>query len=247
MVIPNVVAEEIDNMKDEINLKNIKISLTINIIIVFMTIIACIIMFTGFKFMHGYETVLESTRIGMLRFFTVESNILMGVVSLLFALEEIKLLKGKITNISKKMYILKLMATTAVGLTFLVVFAYLGPISKDGIPSMLMNSNLFFHLLIPVISILNFIIFEKTNKIKYKNILYGVIPTVLYGFYYLTNIILHMENGKVSPIYDWYWFAQNGVWTAIIVVPMMLVITYAISLIIWRLNKKSEKKATIKY
>lgn len=232
-------------MKDEVNNsskeRNIKTSLIINIIIVILTIIASIIMFTGFKFMHNYETVLESTRIGMLRFFTVQSNLLMGIVSLLFAIEEIKLLKGKIADISSKMYTLKLMATTAVGLTFFVVFAYLGPIAKDGIPSMLMNSNLFFHFLIPVTSIVNFIIFEKTDKIKFKNTLCGVIPTVLYEIYYLANIIIHMENGKVSPIYDWYWFAQNGVWTAVIVAPMMLAITYIISLIIWKLNKKKTK------
>ena len=50
-----------------------------------ITVVASIIMFTGFKFMHTYENVLESTKIGMLRFFTVESNLLMGIVSLLFA------------------------------------------------------------------------------------------------------------------------------------------------------------------
>ena len=127
---------------EHINRRNIKISLIINILVVIMTIVASIIMFTGFKFMHAYETVLESTRIGMLRFFTVESNLLMGIVSLLFAIDEVRLLNNKINEIGAKMYNLKLMSCTAVGLTFFVVFAYLGPISKGGIPSMLMNSNL---------------------------------------------------------------------------------------------------------
>ena len=224
------------------NKKSIKISLIINILVVVMTIFASIIMFTGFKFMHAYETVLESTRIGMLRFFTVESNLLMGIVSLLFAIDEVRLLNNKINEIEAKMYNLKLMSCTAVGLTFFVVFAYLGPISKGGIPSMLMNSNLFFHLLIPVISILNFICFERTNKIKFRNTLSGIVPTFIYEIYYLINILIHMENGKVSPIYDWYWFVQNGVWTAIIVAPMMLVISYIISLVMWRLNKETTKK-----
>ena len=219
------------------NKRNIKISLIINILVVVMTIVASIIMFTGFKFMNVYETVLESTRIGMLRFFTVESNLLMGIVSLLFAINEVRLLNNKINEIGTKMYNLKLMSCTAVGLTFFVVFAYLGPISKNGIPSMLMNSNLFFHLLIPVISILNFICFEKTNKIRLKDTLCGLIPTALYEVYYLTNIFIHMENGKVSPIYDWYWFVQNGVWTAVFIVPIMLVISWIISLLIWKLNK----------
>ena len=48
-----------------------------------------------------------------------------------------------------------------------------------------------------------------------------------------------MKNGRVSPIYDWYWFVQGGLWQIIIVMPMMLAITYIISFVLWRLNKKS--------
>lgn len=221
--------------------RDIRISLIINVIITFFTIVASIIMFTGFKFMNGYDPVLEATKYSMFRFFTVDSNLLIGITSLIFAIQEIQLLKGKISEIPIKTYILKLMATTSVGLTFFVVFAYLGPISKGGILAMLMNSNLFFHLIIPVLSILNFAIFEKTNKLKFRYTLCGIIPTALYGIYYLANIFIHMENGKVSPIYDWYWFVQNGVWTAIIVVPMLFTITYIISLILWKINKRSLK------
>ena len=217
------------NLKNEKEIKTMKISLIINIIIFIFTIVASIIMFTGFKFMYGYETVLESTRIGMFRFFTVDSNLFMGIIALLFAIEEKKVLDGKKEEISTKMYVLKLMATTGVGLTFFVVFMYLGPIAKGGIPSMIMNSNLFFHLLIPVISMLNFMIFEKTNKLKFKHSFYGVIPMIVYGIYYLGNVLIHVENGKVSPKYDWYWFVQNGIWTAVIVVPMILIFTYGIS------------------
>ena len=216
---------------------NIKVSLILNIITALFTFVASIIMFTGFNFMHTNETVLESSKLGMLKFFTVQSNIFMGIIALLFAFEEIKLLNEKEKNISKKLYILKLMSTTAVGLTCFIVFSYLGPSSKGWIISMLMNSNLFFHLLIPVISIINFIFFEKTNIIIVKETFYGIIPTLLYAFYYLTNILIHMENGRVSVIYDWYWFVQQGVWTAIIVVPIILCITYIISFILWKLNK----------
>ena len=124
-------------------MKKIKISLTLNILIVLMTIAACIIMFTGFKFMHGYPTILQSTKIGMLRFFTVQSNLFAGIVSLIFAIKEIQILRGKTSELSKRMYVLKLMSSTAVGLTFFVVFAYLGPITPYGVPALLMNANLF--------------------------------------------------------------------------------------------------------
>ena len=162
---------------------NIIISLAINICIFIFTILASIIMFTGFKFMHGTDIVLESTKLGMFRFFTVDSNSLMGIVALVFAIKEIQLLKEEIKDIPLKYYILKLMATSAVSLTFFVVFAYLGPISEGGIPIMLMNSNLFFHLIIPVLSILNFVLFEKTDKIKFKHVFSGLIPTLLYGVF----------------------------------------------------------------
>ena len=126
------------------NKKSIKISLVINIIIVLLTVFATIIMFTGFRFMHGSEPILETTKFGVFKFFTVDSNVFMGIVSLAFIIEEIKLLRGKIKDITKTMYIFKLMSTTAVTITFLTVFLYLGPISDGGIISMLQNSNLFF-------------------------------------------------------------------------------------------------------
>lgn len=213
--------------------KKDKISVIINILIFIFVTIATIFMFTGFKFMHGIEPVLESTKLGMLKFFTVQSNMFMGLVALLFALK--KILKQKITRLD---YILNLMSTTAVSLTFVVVFAYLGPISKGGISSMLQNSNLFFHLIVPVLSIINYIFFEKVDKMTFKDSIFGVVPALLYSVYYITNIIIHIENGKVSPIYDWYWFIQNGLWTAFIVGPLLILITYIITLILLKLNQK---------
>ncbi len=216
---------------------SLKISLWLNILIVIFTIIASIIMFTGFEFMHGNATVLESSKIGMFKFYTVDSNILMGLTSLIFLIEEIKVLKGKIKEIKTIYHVLKLSGTIGVTLTFLVVFGYLGIIAEGGIFSLLMNSNLFFHLIIPMLSIISFIFFEKTNKIKLKYTFYSLIPTFFYMIFYTTNILIHMENYKVSPVYDWYWFVQGGVKTAFIVEPLMLLITYTISLVLYKLNK----------
>ena len=143
-----------------------KISLILNIIIVIMVIGASIMMFTGFRFMPG-EIILESNKLGMFKFFTVDSNLFMGIISLLFAIFEIRLLKDNIHEIPRYMYILKLMATTSVTLTFLVVFTYLGPLVGN-IYLMILNSNLFFHLLVPVFSLITFIFFEKNNKISFK-------------------------------------------------------------------------------
>jgi len=59
--------------------------------------------------MYGYDVVLEATRFRMFKFFTVQSNIFMGVIALIFSIKEIKLLNGKNSEIPTKLYILKLM------------------------------------------------------------------------------------------------------------------------------------------
>jgi len=224
------------------NNKRVKMSLYINIMITILTIIATIIMITGFKFMTGVEPVLESTKIGVFKSFTVDSNLFAGIISFIFILNEISIIKGEKKEISDKLYILKLMATTAVSLTFIVVFVYLGNIAENGLISLLLNSNLFFHLIIPLLNIIDFIFFIKKDNITYKYAFYGLIPTLLYAVFYTTNVIIHIENGRVSPKYDWYWFVQNGLWTMVIVAPTILLITYIISLILLLLNKIINRK-----
>ena len=58
------------------------VSIITNILISTMVIIACIMMYTGFKFMSGFDISLEVSKSGMLRLFTVDSNILMGIIAI---------------------------------------------------------------------------------------------------------------------------------------------------------------------
>ena len=207
-----------------------KTSLIINAVIFILTVFASFLMFTGIKITNGAEPILETTKLGMFKFFTVDSNLFMGIVSLIFVI------KNK--SITKNMYRLKLMSTTAVSLTLIVVLAYLAPISQGELKSMLQNSNLFFHLIIPVLSIINFTIFENTNKLKIKDTLYGLIPTIIYAILYVINLIIHIENNEISPKYDWYWFAQNGILQAILTAITIITTTYIITLLLWKLNKR---------
>lgn len=207
-----------------------KTSLIINAVIFILTVFASFLMFTGIKITNGAEPILETTKLGMFKFFTVDSNLFMGIVSLIFVI------KNK--SITKNMYRIKLMSTTAVSLTLIVVLAYLAPISQGGLKSMLQNSNLFFHLIIPVLSIINFTIFENTNKLKIKDTLYGLIPTIIYAILYVINLIIHIENNEISPKYDWYWFAQNGILQAILTAITIITTTYIITLLLWKLNKR---------
>lgn len=88
----------------------IKMSIAINLLIIILNLVATIVMFTAFKFMSG-GLAFGISNLEMFKFFIVDSNIFMGIISLLFLIEEIKVLNGKTKSISKFMYTLKLVAT----------------------------------------------------------------------------------------------------------------------------------------
>ena len=64
--------------------KNIILSIIFNGLIILCFIFASIIVFTGFEFMHGQGIELEPTIKNMLKFFTVDSNIFMFIVAIIF-------------------------------------------------------------------------------------------------------------------------------------------------------------------
>lgn len=219
------------------NKKYIKISIVLNILIVVLTIFASLTMFLGIRYM-GDDILLATSKIGMFKFFTVDSNLFQGIISFIFMIYEIKLLKGSIKELPKILYILKLIATVGVTLTFLTVFGYLGFIVDGGVIVLLKNSNLFFHLITPLLSIITFTLFEKTNKLSFKHTFIGTSSTIIYSIFYTTNVFIHINNGKVDPIYDWYYFVQGGLHQTFFVLPIMLIFSYIISLLLWYFNRR---------
>ena len=218
-------------------MKKIKVSLILNIIIVLLVIFATIFMFTGFKFMPG-GSLLEVSKVEMFKFYTVDCNILMGIVSLIFIIYEKKLLKNKIKEIPKKVYILKLIATSGISLTFITTSFFLAP--SYGFYAMFNNSNLFFHLVVPVLSIVTYIFFEKhENKFKYA--FFGIIPMFLYSIFYTTNILIHLNNGGLTFKYDFYDFLQGNLNNIYLVIPVIYLISYVISVLLVFGNRKIKK------
>jgi len=213
-----------------------KASLVLNIIITTFALVGTILMLFGIKFM-GPEDGYSATKIEMFRFYTVDSNVIIGIVSAIFVIYEYKIIKGKCNIIPNVLYVFKLMATVGVSLTFFVVVLYLAPIATHGYFSMFRNANLFFHFLVPVLSMITFCFFERTDCISFKHTFTGISTMLVYAIFYITNVLIHAENGTVSTVYDWYWFVQNGIWTIVIVIPIIFLITYLISFLLWRINR----------
>jgi len=215
--------------------KKVKISFILNFIIVLLVVLGCIFMFTGFKFMSD-QTLLEASKIEMFKFYTVDSNILMGIVSFIFVIYDMKLLKNKINSIPIFVYILKLVATSGITLTFLTTLLFLAP--QYGFYAMYNNTNLFFHLIVPMLSLISYIIFEKHNN-KYKYALLGILPMFIYSIYYTSVVLINLNNNWIK--YDFYGFLQGKISNIYIVMPIIYFLSYFISLGLVFLNKINKK------
>ena len=71
------------------------ISFIINILLSIMTVNAIIMSVIGFKFMYGYEPYPELIEVPIYSYFTVQSNVFMGIVSFVFANREYQILRGR--------------------------------------------------------------------------------------------------------------------------------------------------------
>ena len=218
-------------------MNKLRVSLVLNIINVIFVLFAVIAMMTGFHFM-GDKTALELGGYNAFQFFTFDSNLLLGIVSAIFIVYEIMIIKGKTAKIPPVLYLFKFASTVAVSLTMLTVVIFLAPTFEGGYFILFANANLFFHLVCPLIAIVAFGLFEKPNEIKFKDCIYGVVPMFLYSIYYVIDVFTHMENGKVAPQHDWYGFAQGGTIGMILSVVIMFSGTYLISVLLYLLNKK---------
>ena len=156
----------------------------------------------------------------MLKFFTVESNILMGIAAL------ISLIYILIGAYPRWVCVFKYVATGTVTLTFLTVMFYLGP--TLGYAMMLKDANLFMHLITPVLAIAHLFLLEpKLEKMRFINsTVLSIFPMITYGIAYLSNIFIH--DGYGNSKYDWYYFGSLGPGAGVGMFFLMLAFTYLI-------------------
>ena len=218
-------------------MKKNNISLILNIIIVLLVILSNILMFLKINFMKPVELLVVSG-IENYKFYTADSNLLMGIISIIFIVYLLRLKHHKIDSIPNGVYILKMIGTSCITLTFVVTLCFLSPMY--GFYAMYNNANLFFHLIIPLLSVITYIFFEKHDN-KYKYAILGIIPMFIYGIIYATNILVHVNNDGLTFKYDFYGFLQGNINNIYFVIPIIFLVGYLISLLIIFLNKKLAK------
>lgn len=217
-------------------MKKNRMSFIFNIIISLFVFIGLFCMFFDIHFMSDYQ-MLSANKTEMFKFFTVDSNILMGIASLFYCFDVRSVILGNKKKISHFVSLLKLMGTVGVSLTFLVTAFFLVPSSQYPFLFFYQNSNLFFHFIVPVFSVISFIFFESKHSFRFIDTFLGLMPVFLYSIFYIINIFLHIQDGKVSFQYDFYGFLRGGLNTIAFVVFIIYSVSYFISFIFYFINK----------
>ena len=217
-------------MKDN---KRFIASFILNILVFLLVLIGTIVMIT----VRSEE--LASNNISVFKYFTFQSNIFMGFVALIYAYYQYLVIRGKNEKILQNMGIFNLIATSAVALTFVIVIAFLAP--GYGFNKMYKNANLFFHLLVPVVAIVNYLFFTKSDKYHFPLTLLTIIPSFLYGVVYF--IVVAALNGYGDLKIDFYMFGKDGPLIGAFNFLAVMSIAYALALLSYFLNRLVFKKS----
>ena len=150
----------------------------------------------------------NGTGLRTLRYFTTESNILCGIVSLLAAAFTLPVFLGKRERIPKSVLVLKYVGSCAVALTFFVVLAFLGLIYGYGM--MYRGASFYMHGIVPILAMVSWIVFDRGAHLRVRAVLFGLVPVVIYGvIYFIQVVVLGKARGGWE---DFYAFARGGKW-----------------------------------
>ena len=195
-----------------------KISIALNLAIAAVTLFAWLKM----ALRIDENGVLSAPGLHSLKYFTVLSNLLQGVASLIYA---VALLTG---GAPLAVRVLKYAATTSVALTFATVVCFLGPVF--GFKGMYEGANLWFHLLTPVLAALDFVLLDRSGPIPFAASFVAIVPMALYAAFYVTNLLVNGV-GEGRHTNDWYGFMRGGWSGAAVIAAVIALGTWAMALL----------------
>lgn len=143
-------------------------------------------------------------------FFTVQSNIFIIAMAFLFLGHGIICLINKKETINQVMLQIKFVATVAITITFLVFFTMLAPLM--GVDYLLSFKNFSLHAIVPILAIIDFVVFDTDINLSYPKSLIATIAPISYVFFvYAIGVPLKLQYAE--NLYFPYFFLnyeQNG-------------------------------------
>lgn len=173
------------------------------------------------RFRHGAKTF---------RYFTTDSNLLAALACAVLLPFRLRTLFGSAAALPVWALALKYVAVCAVTLTLLTVLCFLAP--TQGWGKMYGRSNLWLHLICPLLCILSFLFVDGGTPLPFSATFAALIPMGLYGAVYLAEVVLiGTDRGGWK---DFYGFNRGGKW--FVSLPLMLGVSYLIALGQWALS-----------
>lgn len=207
------------------------IDFILNLLIVISTVWA-----VGDYYVSGPDA-LGSVGNTCLKYFTTDSNILVGVAALIMLIYNIARFAKPDAVMPKWVSVLKYTGTSAVALTLLTVVFFLGPVfaimkGPAGYRLMFEGNTLILHLTTPLLAIISLLFFEKDNKFSKGDCLIACLPSFIYSIVYFTMVIV------LKQWNDWYNFTLGGKTFMIpVALVSMYLATFAISALLRKLRK----------
>lgn len=167
-----------------------------------------------------------------LQYYTIDSNILALISSILV------LMNYKKKKIPKYVNILKYISAVVLLITFLVVIFVLAPVENNYQQWLLEGEMLFHHLLCPILAFISFVFVEKKIKLDRKDIKYPVIASLIYSIILIILNYAHVVSGPYSFLrFNYHSFTNNLI--NIICFVTLFILT---SIFVYQIKNKRNKK-----
>lgn len=186
----------------------------------------------------------DPTPISVYLYFTVMSNLFVGLVALIEIPFFIKSIAKRRDQIPTFLYAAKLAAVTTVTITMGTALSWLA--IQLGFETIIKGSQLFLHVIIPSLALLSFVIIESQAKIRFRHVFWVVLPVLLYAGFYFSAIFFFDIGAK-----DWYMFAYDyvegvrseniNIVKSIISIISFVLGPIVLAIVIWLLNQLFHK------
>ena len=177
------------------------------------------------------DAVLVTSGIGAFKYYTVLSNLLCALTSLICV---VYLLFGKAENLPNELYLLHMAGSSVVSVTLIVVLVYLGP--SLGYGPMFSGVCFWLHLFAPVLGIITQMLLTHEEGLKSRSSLWAVVPTILYGIGYIAVNAANWT-GKSNPRTDIYGFLKWGWGVGAVLLIAVCLLNWLMALLFWRLGR----------
>ena len=127
-------------------------------------------------------------------YFTVQSNLFMIFMAFVMLCNEILEFIIKKSFVNQIILYAKFIATIAVTLTFIVFFTMLAPLV--GINYLLSFNNFSLHAIVPILAIVDFVLFDTDINISYPKSLIGTAMPLYYVFFVYIGVPFNLRYGE---------------------------------------------------